>query len=193
MSWVAAISRLSRVETVFRSTWRSRSWMCRRSSRRWMVIWSAPPISASTAAATGSGYWVRRDWRIVATWSTLTPRRAGMASGIYRRTAPPADVPRRGGALPQRLAELAGDLVGQGPDAPGVGPLHQHPHLVLGAGEADQHPALVAEGPLGAGDGAGHRGELVEGPLLADRDVHQRLGERLEAAGQLGDGLPLAL
>ena len=55
------------VKTVLRITCRSRSWMWRRSSRRWMVIWSAPAISACSAAATGSGYWVRRSWRTVAT------------------------------------------------------------------------------------------------------------------------------
>src|SRR5438477_11087881 len=49
--------------------------MCRRSSRRWMVMPSAPPSRASTAAATGSGSMVRRAWRTVATWSMLTPSR----------------------------------------------------------------------------------------------------------------------
>src|SRR5690242_6552911 len=47
--------------------------MCRRSSRRCTVIPSAPPRCASTAAQTGSGSYVRRACRSVATWSMLTP------------------------------------------------------------------------------------------------------------------------
>src|SRR3954447_20159995 len=49
--------------------------MCRRSSRRWTVIPSAPPRVARTAAATGSGSFARRACRTVATWSMLTPSR----------------------------------------------------------------------------------------------------------------------
>src|SRR5438105_8475610 len=47
--------------------------MCRRSSRKCTVMPSAPPSTASTAAATGSGSAARRTWRTVATWSMLTP------------------------------------------------------------------------------------------------------------------------
>src|SRR5512141_2369380 len=65
--------------------WRARSGVGRRSSRTWIVIWSAPPSAARIAAATGSGYWVRRDWRSVATWSTLTPRRAGMRGNVTQK------------------------------------------------------------------------------------------------------------
>src|SRR4051794_21835953 len=54
--------------------------MCRRSSRRWTVMPSAPPRTASTAAATGSGSLARRARRSVATWSMLTPSRI-MRSG----------------------------------------------------------------------------------------------------------------
>jgi Amt family ammonium transporter len=62
-----AASRFNFTWTVRRSTSTSRSWMCRRSSRRCTVIASAPPSSASAAAQTGSGSTVRRAWRIVAT------------------------------------------------------------------------------------------------------------------------------
>src|SRR6185369_12931414 len=48
--------------------------MCRRSSRRCIVMLSAPDCSAIRAANTGSGKLARRAWRSVATWSTLTPR-----------------------------------------------------------------------------------------------------------------------
>ena len=62
-----AISRLSLTVTVWRRIRRSRSEMWRRSSRRWRVMPSAPPISASAAAQTGSGSLVRRACRTVAT------------------------------------------------------------------------------------------------------------------------------
>src|SRR5512139_1997008 len=80
ISSVAAISRLIRVVTTSFSTSRSRSWMCRRSSRRWTVIPSAPESSAIAAAAAGSGTCPRRAWRSVATWSMFTPRRFPTAS-----------------------------------------------------------------------------------------------------------------
>ncbi len=72
ISSVAAISRFTPVRTVSIRRRTSRSWMWRRSSRRWTVIPSAPPSSASTAARTGSGSSVRRACRTVATWSTFT-------------------------------------------------------------------------------------------------------------------------
>src|SRR4029077_13306873 len=40
-----------------------------------MVMPSAPPRTAKTAAATGSGSWACRACLTVATWSMLTPRR----------------------------------------------------------------------------------------------------------------------
>src|SRR4029079_16586656 len=73
ISDVAAISRLSLIWTRSRSLRTSSSWMCRRSSRRCTVMPSAPPRCASTAPQTGSGSYVRRAWRSVATWSMLTP------------------------------------------------------------------------------------------------------------------------
>src|SRR5262245_26909791 len=82
ISWVAASSRWRRVRTTWRSTSRSRSWMCRRSARRWTVIPCAPPSSASTAACTGSGSCARRAWRTVATWSMLTPSRATLSPSL---------------------------------------------------------------------------------------------------------------
>ena len=51
----------------------SRSWIWRRSSRRWMVIPSAPACSDSIAACTGSGYNVPLACLKVAIWSMLTP------------------------------------------------------------------------------------------------------------------------
>ena len=71
-----AISKFSRDRTVCRSNSTSRSWMCRRSSRRWTVIPSAPPNSASIAMGTGSGSTVRRASRMLAMWSILTPKLA---------------------------------------------------------------------------------------------------------------------
>src|SRR6266496_77432 len=47
--------------------------MWRRSSRKCTVMPLAPPRCASTAAHTGSGSYVRRACRSVATWSILTP------------------------------------------------------------------------------------------------------------------------
>src|SRR6266481_1305096 len=40
-----------------------------------MVMPSAPPRTAKTAAAAGSGSWACRACRTVATWSMLTPKR----------------------------------------------------------------------------------------------------------------------
>src|SRR5438034_5682386 len=50
-----------------------------------MVMPSAPPRSASTAAATGSGSTVCRACRTVATWSMFTPRRIMIASSMAQR------------------------------------------------------------------------------------------------------------
>src|SRR3972149_2024615 len=49
------ISIVSFEATICWSADTSRSWMCRRSSRRWAMIQSAPPISARTAAAARVG------------------------------------------------------------------------------------------------------------------------------------------
>ena len=73
-----ANSRLMGTATDSMSTRRSRSWIWRRSSRKWIVITSAPPSSASVAAHTGSGSFVLRASRTVATWSILTPRIANL-------------------------------------------------------------------------------------------------------------------
>src|SRR5262245_33370068 len=73
ISSVAAISRLSLMCTSSRRRRTSSSWMWRRSSRRCTVMPSAPPRCASTAAHTGSGSYVCRACRRVATWSMFTP------------------------------------------------------------------------------------------------------------------------
>src|SRR5207247_1939769 len=60
ISGVLAISRLSRVLMASRNFQTSRSWMCRRSSRRWAVMPCAPADSQISAASTGSGSpWTR--------------------------------------------------------------------------------------------------------------------------------------
>src|SRR5512140_489216 len=143
-----------------------------------MVIWSAPPSSASIAAATGSGYSVRRAWRSVATWSTLTPSRAGMG-GMYAR----GPLPRYG--LPERLHDLRRDRVGVRAGLLRVGPLDQDPDLVLRPREADEHAPVLPERALDRGDRPLDGGQLRERPPLLDHDVDQRLGHRLEAARQL--------
>src|SRR2546425_1131785 len=51
-----------------------------------MVMPSAPPRIAKTAAAAGSGSWACRACRTVATWSMLTPRRT-MVSRLCPRIA----------------------------------------------------------------------------------------------------------
>src|SRR6516165_10713909 len=81
--------------------------MWRRSSRRWMVIPSAPPKSARTAAATGSGSMVRRAWRTVATWSMLTPSRIMVAPSrrVERRRQVRADLPIAARLAAQDLVE----------------------------------------------------------------------------------------
>ena len=55
ISSVAAISRLTRVCSACWHRCTSRSWMWRRSSRRWIVMLSAPACSAINAAKSGSG------------------------------------------------------------------------------------------------------------------------------------------
>src|SRR5689334_2040492 len=98
ISSVAAISRLSLMCTRSRKRRTSSSWTWRRSSRRCTVIPSAPPRCASTAAHTGSGSYVRRAWRSVATWSMLTPssitpasRRSWKFSVVFERREVPHD------------------------------------------------------------------------------------------------------
>src|SRR5665213_3592799 len=86
---VAAISRLSGTVSSRDSRAMSSSEMCRRSSRRWAVMRSAPAATASLAARTGSGCRLPRAWRMVATWSMLTPRRRGRFS-IIALSAPRA-------------------------------------------------------------------------------------------------------
>lgn len=62
-----AISRFTRVCSVSCMMRRSRSCICRRSSRRWIVMLSAPACSAISAAVSGSGYRVILACRNVAT------------------------------------------------------------------------------------------------------------------------------
>ncbi len=75
ISSVAAISRFKGMVSRSISAEMSSSRMWRRSSRRWAVIPSAPASAASRAARTGSGRSPPRAFRMVATWSILTPRR----------------------------------------------------------------------------------------------------------------------
>src|SRR5512139_2789245 len=126
ISSVAAISRLIRVVTTSFSTSRSRSWMCRRSSRRWTVIPSAPESSAIAAAAAGSGTRPRRAWRSVATWSMFTPRRFPTAS-------PPL--------FPRLLRQGLHDRLDLRP----VLPFHHDPQERLRAAVPDDDPAAVAQ------------------------------------------------
>ena len=114
ISPVAAISRLIRVVTTDLSTARSRSWMWRRSSRRWTVIPSAPECSAIDAAAAGSGTRPRRAWRSVATWSMLTPSRfrAGVIGLLPSPSRPaPSRSPRpRPGFSPSTMMRSSGSV-----------------------------------------------------------------------------------
>ena len=92
------------------------SMMCRRSSRRCMVMLSAPACSATSAACTGSGWRARRACRTVATWSTLTPSAIG--SHPRGMTAPSAAVPARGPAATAPQPGSAGcALQGTAPSA----------------------------------------------------------------------------
>src|SRR5664279_3459148 len=75
ISSVAAISKLSGLSiSAFRRAMSS-SRMWRRSSRKCAVMPSQPAAIASLAARTGSGWRPPRALRMVATWSTLMPRR----------------------------------------------------------------------------------------------------------------------
>ena len=67
ISSVAAISKLSGLSIPAFMAGTSASRICRRSSRKWIVIPSAPAAIASSAAATGSGYASPRALRSVAT------------------------------------------------------------------------------------------------------------------------------
>src|ERR1017187_7837613 len=75
ISSVAAISKLSGLSISAFSRAISSSRMWRRSSRKCAVMPSQPATIASLAAATGSGWRPPRALRMVATWSTLMPRR----------------------------------------------------------------------------------------------------------------------
>src|SRR5690349_19035128 len=76
ISSVAAISRLSGLSISAFSRAMSSSRIWRRSSRKWAVMPSAPAAIASFAARTGSGCRPPRAFRMVATWSMLTPSRS---------------------------------------------------------------------------------------------------------------------
>src|SRR6185312_8155748 len=84
ISSVAAISKFNGLSISAFSRAMSSSRMWRRSSRKCAVMPSAPAAMASLAARTGSGWRPPRALRMVATWSTLMPRRSFLAIDAFR-------------------------------------------------------------------------------------------------------------
>src|SRR5690348_389972 len=84
ISSVAAISKFKGLSISALSRAMSSSRICRLSSRKCAVMPSAPAAMASLAARTGSGWRPPRALRMVATWSTLTPRRSFLAIDALR-------------------------------------------------------------------------------------------------------------
>ena len=84
--------------------------MCRRSSRRWMVICRRPPARRAAPRTPDRDSGVPRAWRSVATWSTLTPRWMGESSSspVCDSIATPAahDVLQNQPALQRSIAEI---------------------------------------------------------------------------------------
>src|SRR5262245_48130125 len=119
--------------------------MCRRSSRKWTVMPSAPPSRASTAAATGSGSSARRACRTVATWSMFTPRRTGLDGVVMRTLYAPARSPVAVNARQQLVVAL--HLAGQ--------------DLVDHYGQDDQN------GPV---QDAAHEGDVVDDQVRKNHD-----------------------
>src|SRR6476646_7512431 len=144
ISAVAAISRLRRMWVSSRRRRTSSSWMWRRSSRRWTVMPSAPPRCASTAAQTGSGSYVRRAWRTVATWSTLTPSsiieaRSQVAQFSQDRARVQALADQRAHEVPCLLARLRAGVVVGGHVEQGPAPHHRQ----VAAGTAHHRGAAL--------------------------------------------------
>src|SRR5216683_1952868 len=162
ISWVEAISRFSRVFTTWRRASTARSWMWRRSLRRWTVIPSAPPSSASTAACTGSGSGTRRAWRTVATWSMLTPRR-GMRSSIAGSPS----------LLAQAGLDRVDDRLRQRPHLRFVGTFGHDAEQRLRSGVAHHEPPAAVQGGARPVEMLLDLRDLLDLRALAHADVEQ--------------------
>src|SRR6266536_192724 len=177
ISWVEAISRFSSVFTTWRRTSTSRSWMWRRSLRRWTVIPSAPPSSASTAACRGSGSGTRRACRTVATWSMLTPRR-----GMQIRIAGSPSL------LAQACPDRVDDRLRQRPHLRFVGTFGHDAQQRLRPRIAHDQPPAAVQGRAGAIEVRLDLRDALDIRALAHAHVDQDLGIDGEVRGQLMQG-----
>src|SRR5215472_1863793 len=159
--------------------------MWRRSSRRCTVIPSAPPKCASTAAHTGSGSYVRRAWRSVATWSMFTPSSIMFAPHTLRFVLHGEQIAHHPSARERALLEV---IVEYFP--------HQSLRLggrfgrtVIGVGERQQRRAAYLRIPASRLGGDGSRSAL-ERVIVAcvgiDRLPRVRLVRERQRVTELG-------
>src|SRR5688572_32856656 len=92
------------------------------------------------------------------------------------RFDPPSSVSAlAGGSSPELASDHAGELVGHGLDAGGVGALDHHAGEGLGTGVADEHASAAVHLALEGADSLAEAGDGVDGRLADDGDVDEHL------------------